>query len=372
MTPAPVEAEIVPAWDEALRDVLAGVGLRTVYQPIVDLARLTVVGYEALSRFDHPAAPGRGPDDWFAAATERGLGPSLDAAAIGSALARRADLPPDCFLSVNVDPHSLAHPEVRAALAATGNLSGIVVEITEHRPWDPVALEPALDWLRGDGALIAVDDAGAGYAGLQQILELRPSLLKLDRALVAGLDRDEAKAALVEMLGVFANRVDAWLLAEGVETVAEARRLQAIGVPLAQGYLLGRPAPAWAPLAPGVAGELEAGGTRSDPGLRHLLSLAPSALVGDPVPAGPSWDGEPWVVVVDADQRPHGLVDESSSVTGVRVEALRANVSSTPAEVAHRIATTGADPSVPVIVTDNAGRYLGVVTITALLVHLAR
>ncbi len=76
-----------------------------------------------------------------------------------------------------------------------------MIEITEHRPWDWAALEGVVNNLRAGGALFAVDDAGAGYAGLQQILQLRPAILKLDRALVAGIDGDEAKVALVEMLG---------------------------------------------------------------------------------------------------------------------------------------------------------------------------
>ncbi|CAN5911837.1 hypothetical protein BH23ACT2_BH23ACT2_18710 [soil metagenome] len=199
-----------------------------------------MVGYEALARFAHPAVTG-GPDAWFAAATDRGLAPELDAVALRSALARRADLPSNCFLTINVEPSSLASDAVGAVLFAPADLGGVIVELTEHQAWNPLILGPALDKLRGAGARIAVDDAGAGYAGLQAILELRPSLLKLDRALVEGVDHDEAKAALIEMVGVFANRVDAWVLAEGSETAAEARRVVDLGIPLAQGYYFGRP-----------------------------------------------------------------------------------------------------------------------------------
>lgn len=205
-----------------------------MFQPIVDLRRRTVAGYEALTRFDHPDA-GVGTEQLFEAAAERGLGAELDAAALHSALSHRPDLPGNCFLTVNVEPASLLSAAVRTELGSVGSLAGLVVEITERRPWDPQRIEPALNWLRGAGALIAVDDAGSGYAGLQQILSLRPSVLKVDRALIKDIDSNEAKVALVEMLGVFASRVDAWVLAEGVETLAEAQRLITLGIPLAQG-----------------------------------------------------------------------------------------------------------------------------------------
>ncbi|MEP4651984.1 MAG: EAL domain-containing protein [Ilumatobacter sp.] len=110
-------------------------------------------------------------------------------------------------------------------------------------------LGATVNMLRRSGALIAIDDAGAGHSGLQQILQLRPSIVKLDRSIIEGVDRDESKVAMVEMLGVFANRVDAWLLAEGVETGAEARRLFDLGVPLVQGYFFGRPSDPWSPIS---------------------------------------------------------------------------------------------------------------------------
>jgi hypothetical protein len=85
-----------------------------------------------------------------------------------------------------------------------------VVELTEQTPIDSyVELEPDLNQLRAAGALIAIDDAGAGYAGLRHLLALRPSLIKIDRELIQDVDRDEAKRALISMLGTFASRVDA-------------------------------------------------------------------------------------------------------------------------------------------------------------------
>src|SRR5690349_6381758 len=95
-------------WPTLLRSAVTGHGLRAVYQPIVDLARAVVVGYEALIRFvDYPVA---NPEHWFAAAREHGLGAELQAAALRAALTNRAALPRNCFLTVNIGPEVLAHP----------------------------------------------------------------------------------------------------------------------------------------------------------------------------------------------------------------------------------------------------------------------
>jgi EAL domain-containing protein (putative c-di-GMP-specific phosphodiesterase class I) len=244
-----VTATLPDRWD--CRPLLAGADdLTIVFQPIVDLASATVAGYEALARFPGTASP----DVWFAAAAEAGLGAELEALALRRALAFLPDLPPDTFLTVNVSPHLLGSAPVAAAFAEPVTLRRVVVELTEHMPTpDLAALREQTAALRGRGALIAIDDAGSGYAGLQQLAEVRPQLVKLDRALVAGVDNDPVKAALAEMIGTFTNRVDAWLLAEGVETVGELAVFARLGVPLAQGWLLGRPAPHFAPLSPEVA-----------------------------------------------------------------------------------------------------------------------
>src|SRR5215218_6421410 len=220
--------------------------LTLVFQPIVDLAAATVAGYEALARFPGSA----GPDVWFAAAAEAGLAAELEALAIHKALAAVPSLPPDTFLTVNVSPHILGSAPVQDALATRPGLQRVVVELTEHTPvHDLAALRRQCDELRDRGALIALDDAGSGYSGLQQLAALRPQVVKLDRALVSDADTDPVRVALAEMLGEFAGRIDAWLLAEGIETQAELAAFAQLGVPLAQGWLLGRPSPGFAPLA---------------------------------------------------------------------------------------------------------------------------
>src|SRR6476646_849633 len=220
--------------------------LTLVFQPIVDLAGATVAGYEALARFPGSA----GPDVWFAAAAEAGIAAELEALAVHKALAAVPNLPPDTFLTVNVSPHLLGSRPVQDALAVRPELHRVVVELTEHTPvHDLGALRRQCDELRTRGALIALDDAGSGYSGLQQLAALRPQVVKLDRALVSDADTDPVRVALAEMLGEFAGRIDAWLLAEGIETAAELAAFAQLGVPLAQGWLLGRPTRDFAPLS---------------------------------------------------------------------------------------------------------------------------
>lgn len=352
---------VTPDWDALLDRARTGACVSVVFQPIVDLQRLAVAGYEALARFD--STPAFTPDHWFAAAAARGMGAELESVVLRRILAQRDSLPANCFLTVNIDPESFLASSVIDTIRAAGTLRGLVLEVTEHRPiLDRKATLDALEELRKRGAMLAVDDAGAGYAGLQQILSLRPSFLKLDRALVEGVDGDEAKAALVEMMGAFANRLDAWLVAEGVETLAEARRLRELGVPLAQGYFFARPAAPWSQLDTRAIAALPdpVGGTAET--LEPLLDAVRVATLEQVEPHCTDL-----VVIVDEHQRPSGIWQR-----GAVRSTLTANVHSTKREIAHRLATRkDLDAALPVVVTSNEGHCLGVVTMTRLLAALA-
>jgi EAL domain-containing protein (putative c-di-GMP-specific phosphodiesterase class I) len=275
--------------------------LTLVFQPIVDLAAATVAGYEALARF-----PGSsGPDVWFAAAAEAGIAAELEALAIHKALAVVPSLPADTFLTVNVSPHLLGSAPVQAALATRPDLRRVVVELTEHTPvHDLAALGRQCDELRMRGALIALDDAGSGYSGLQQLAALRPQVVKLDRALVSDADTDPVRVALAEMLGEFAGRIDAWLLAEGIETQAELAAFASLGVPLAQGWLLGRPTPDFAPLAPETAALVRAqvARARMTDAVTSLIRPVRQHAADDEMPAVPP------VVLLGDQGEPTGLL----------------------------------------------------------------
>ena len=360
---------------DAVARAACGEGLRTVFQPVVDLQRLTVTGYEALTRFDLPGDPG--PEAALGAAADLGLLPQLEARCLRSALGRRDELPPNCFLAVNVEPQSIGHPLVAEVFAEAGDLRGIVVEVTERREADdPAAFSRVLDTWRGLGAKVAVDDAGAGHSGLQKILAVRPDFLKLDGSLVRGIDVDDAKAALVEMIGVFASRIDAWVLAEGVETLGEAQRLTGLSVPLAQGRYLGAADEPWTPVRPEAREALRTERAPEPGGLLPLVQTARQVRAGEEASlAAEVFHGPPGVVIlVDAHGGPLGLIDRpvADGEPAQMLRPLRVNVHTEAAELAHRFGTrVPPDTTTPAVVTDDAGRALGVVTVARLLGALA-
>jgi EAL domain-containing protein (putative c-di-GMP-specific phosphodiesterase class I) len=146
----------------------------------------------------------------------------------------------------------LGSAEVRDALPT--NLEGIVIEITEgERVLDVAELQDHLDPLRSRGARVAVDDAGEGYAGLQQVMRMRADVIKLDRALVADVHSDPAKIALIGSLVHFARSTGASICAEGIETLDELRVLIHLGVATGQGWVFARPGEAWPTVNPEAA-----------------------------------------------------------------------------------------------------------------------
>jgi PAS domain S-box-containing protein len=211
---------------------------RPVFQPIVDVATGAVEGYEALTRF----SDGTAPDRVFADARASGLEAELELATLGAAIEAAAALPVGTWLSLNVSP---------GLLVANGRLGGVlrradrpvVLEVTEHVPVDDYpALRVAIGRLRPT-VRVAVDDVGSGFANFGHIVELRPAFVKVDIGLVRGIDTDLTRQALIVGLLHFAKESASLTIAEGVETEAELATLRRLGVPLAQGYLLGRPSP---------------------------------------------------------------------------------------------------------------------------------
>lgn len=226
---------------DRISDVLANRAVVPVFQPIVDLEMLIIVGYEGLSRFAD--ASFGGPDRWFADAFDVGLGVDLEWMAASEVVRHLDDLASDQFLSVNMSPATVLHLVDRELLPAAA-CPRIVVELTEHVPVeDYAAVQNAFAALRSHGARMAADDLGSGYAGFRHLTLLQPDIVKLDIALVAGIHRSREQRALVRALLSFADEVGSVVIAEGIEDEAEAAALKDLGVRWGQGYLLGRPAP---------------------------------------------------------------------------------------------------------------------------------
>jgi diguanylate cyclase (GGDEF)-like protein len=243
--------QIAVAWTKRhareIRDLLDGSApVRAVFQPVVALASGELVGYEALARFARSS--GRSPVAWFGQAHGCGLGAELEAAAIRAAL-KVQGRPAGTHLALNVSPSALASEAVAEALPA--DLSDIVIEITEHEfVADEDSLADLLADLRARGARIALDDAGAGYAGLTQVMRVRPDIVKLDRNLTRAIHASPARMALVESFVRFARRVDTVVCAEGIETLDDLATLADLDVPWGQGFVLAHPGEPWARVSP--------------------------------------------------------------------------------------------------------------------------
>ena len=366
-------------WSEIVAEVIGRPGrVRPHFQPVVDLRDGEVRGYEALARF-----AGWGdlrPGDVFAAAERQGHGAVLEAHILRAVLSAVPHLPPKRFLAVNASPRALLAPEVREAFAEAGALDRVVVEVTEQTDADLGLLATAVATLRARGALVAVDDAGAGYGSLSRITALRPDFVKIDRGLVANVDNDPAKAAVVQTLGELAERIGACVIAEGIERTQELDALMELRVPLGQGFALGAPAPAMA----GVAGEL---GHRIRGRYRPALPELPLAQLIEAVPTLPEpvslhalgvlFDRRPrpeFVALVDHDGRPSGLVCRDDHARGdAPVRSLMLVTVETPLATAGRRAMSRpvARRFDPLVCADAGGRYTGLVRMERIVDALA-
>jgi len=353
---------------------------RLVYQPIVDLARGIVAGYECLSRFEGAiVAP---PNIWFDEAARDGCAIDFELRALRSALAVRETLPPDTFLTINISPEALLSNDVAAVLRAAGSLSGVVFEITEHTAVaDYRILCSTVDALREAGGRVAVDDAGAGYASLRHILELRPDFVKLDRSLVAAVDRDPAMLAVVQMLGDFTSRLDSWLIAEGIERMEELDVLASLGVPLGQGFLLGRPSAPWLDVPHAIRAQIRDRGiaVQEADSIAMLVERRPSIAHDANLAAAratfAACAGARYLVQVDATNRPVGLVDahDLDEDRLVAMPTVHVDASTSVRDAAWRAMQRPERARyAPLICTLPTGAYFGVVPVERIVAFLAQ
>jgi len=282
---------------EALARVIAGEGLSMAVQPIVDLDSGRAHAYEALARF---AAHNGSPLHWFELAQELGVRPALERACLRQALELHARRPPGTSLSVNLSAPVLLEADTlamldEAARRLPGALEGLIVEITEETlVHSDTQLLGAIEPLRALGAKLAVDDMGAGYSGLRQITGVRPGYLKLDRSLIAGINLDGERAALVGALVGYCKQVGCALVAEGVETAAELGAVERLGVPLVQGFYFSRPGAPWPQVGAGkragagAGAGADAGEPRAEPAGTPLPETPDGQGQVGPAPAAPA------------------------------------------------------------------------------------
>ena len=237
----------------SLGELISGDGLRSVFQPIVDIDTLRPVAYEALARGPQGSAL-EPPAVFLPAAYEAGLAAEMDWACRRAAYqgALDAGLDGQTTLFVNVEPATLgteAPAHVAEVQARAVKQLRVVLEVTERAITSrPAEMMAAAQWARAHGWGVAIDDLGAEPGSLALLPLLRPDVVKLDLRLVQARP-DREIAAIMTAVSAYAEQTGAGVLAEGIENLQHLEAARAMGMRYGQGYLFGRPAP----LAPGQA-----------------------------------------------------------------------------------------------------------------------
>ena len=239
-----------PAQPDLHRELQRLIDLRLLtplFQPIFALDSLRILGYEALIRGPENS-PLHTPDQLFAAARSARHLASLEYACREASCHQFVSLGLPGKLFLNMSPLSFTDSNyrdgvTREILQRVGlNAERLVFELTENQPLDEFELlRSASDHFKRQGFAVALDDLGAGYAGLRVWSELRPDYVKIDRHFISGIDQDAVKREFVRAMLDIAHRMGNKVIAEGIETAAELRTLIAMGVEYAQGYYLARP-----------------------------------------------------------------------------------------------------------------------------------
>ena len=240
--------EIRARLGDELEQVMALQQLTCVIQPIVDLRSYAAIGFELLSRGPLESELHL-PDTLFEVARSQGCVTELDTLCRTTATRAGATLPAECLRFVNTEPvtmllHAQGDAFVREFVEATPEwLRGqTVIEITENCVIDDFdRMREIVRQLRAHGFRVAVDDAGAGYSGLQTMVEIEPDFIKLDLSLIRGLESSMVKQKLVRTLRDFCGAAGIGLIAEGIETQPQLDALRRLGVSLGQGFLFGHP-----------------------------------------------------------------------------------------------------------------------------------
>ncbi len=216
--------------------------LWVAYQPIVSWRTKRVFGYEALVRSDEPTLPD--PSALFDAAERLGELHTLGRTIRAQVAAAAVHAPSDCRLFVNVHAADLEDPDLYSSTAPLSCIARrVVLEITERDPLDHLeGIHARVASLRALGFQIAVDDLGAGYAGLSCFTLLGPDVVKLDMSLIRAIHTSSRKRSVVRsMIDLATKELGMLVICEGVEAPEERDTLARLGADLFQGFLLAKP-----------------------------------------------------------------------------------------------------------------------------------
>ena len=231
----------------AVEQVTRGGLLHPVYQPIHSLVTGKVIGFEGLIRLDR-AAGFSDPTSLFVAAEATRRTIELDMVCARTVLAGAGRLGPDQYLAINLSPRTLEadafHPVELVAMAKRFSIPAaqLVVEVTERETIEDLSrLQVAIASLRRHGIRVAIDDVGAGNAGLRLLSELDFDVMKIDLSLVRSGTQHGSSEAVLQGLGAMARQRGCSIVAEGIETLDQLEAVLSLRIGAGQGYFLGRP-----------------------------------------------------------------------------------------------------------------------------------
>jgi len=245
-----------------LREAVARNELSLHYQPIIDLQRNVVTGFEALARWRHPVRGMIPPGMFITVAEDTGLILPLGEWALTEACRRATEWPSHLRISVNLSPVQFSAPNLYDTIAGTLATSGLAPDRLELEITERIFMENSertlaiLHQLKQLGVRISMDDFGTGYSSLSYLRSFPFDKIKVDRTFVSGLTEGDEHAAIVRAVVSLARALGMMTTAEGVETSEQQRSVAALGCDEAQGFLFSAPVPveqvpeilaAWAP-----------------------------------------------------------------------------------------------------------------------------
>jgi EAL domain-containing protein (putative c-di-GMP-specific phosphodiesterase class I) len=247
-------------FDEALAHMFM------VFQPIVSVARRKPIAYESLLRTNEATL--KNPMAFLAAAEHLKRLPELGRKVRSQVATHIADAPSDVDAFVNLHPRDIADPTLYDPASPLSQVaSRVVLELTEREGLEGIDNVPdRLARLRQLGFRIAVDDLGAGYAGLSSVATLAPDVIKLDITLIRGIQGDARRQRMVASLAGLFRELETPTVVEGVETADERDAVSNLGADIMQGYLFARPQQGFVSVPPGVYGDEHVGGGSHDKG----------------------------------------------------------------------------------------------------------
>jgi len=242
----------VAATAEELRVAIDSNQLILQYQPIVALDTGRLRGVEALVRWQHPGLGYLGPDAFIPLAEASGFIVALGEWVLEQACAqvrrwqRQTPAAGQLYVSVNLSPRQLEQQQLVTKVGDILDRTGfsahhLVLEVTENALVNDASAVPALAELNGHGIRIALDDFGTGYSSLRYLTSLPVDILKIDRCFVSELDGTPKGSAVAQAVIRLGHALNLDIIAEGIETAAQAQELTLLGCPLAQGYHFAKP-----------------------------------------------------------------------------------------------------------------------------------